>query len=389
MPGKICIFAFGRERPTEPTWTTAASGRDAESVPAVGGPHGGADDTEKTNGWTRRPELPKTTHEDASRCSGPSASDSLLSVKQAPKAHHLPEKFVPAAINGEYVDFSEVWSFLSVWRPTHRDEGTLRTLSGELIPIARPPHKRPVDSFDVWLQVWTEYEMDIVSARPERYLELATYREQIQLANRKFGWPSVYLFDIQTRVHAASRLNASTYCIQPCIQPSSTLPPFSYIQSNVPVASPSIISCGIVPFSRTRSQKRRRTVHRSPRPPAHRRSTHGNCRSGSPPLARKAATFINESGVTSERLQASPRVQSLSGGPPPGRLPTFYRKSSHRLTWRPGANLCEHTRALILWLIYCMTLNLDYALAINPQPALFVHRKIIYLRDWTWTWFEQ
>ena len=59
-------------------------------------------------------KAPKTTHEDASRCSGPGASDSLLPVKQVPKAHHLPEKFVPAAINGEYVDFSEVLSSLSV-----------------------------------------------------------------------------------------------------------------------------------------------------------------------------------------------------------------------------------------------------------------------------------
>lgn len=93
-------------------------------------------------------------------------------------------------------DFSEVLSSLSVLRPNHSDEGMLRTLSGDLIPIARPPRKRLVDSFDVWLQVWTKYEMEIVSARPERYLELASYREQIQFANRNFRWPSVYLFDV-------------------------------------------------------------------------------------------------------------------------------------------------------------------------------------------------
>lgn len=161
--------------------------------------------TEQTTMKKRMDEIsagnpPKTTREDTSRCSGP--------VKQAPKAHHLPEKFVTSAINGEYVDFSEVLSSLSVLRPSHNDEGMLRTLSGDLIPIARPPRKRLVDSFDVWLQVWTKYEMEIVSTQPERYLELAAYREQIQLANRKFRWPSVYLFDVQTRVHAASRKDA-------------------------------------------------------------------------------------------------------------------------------------------------------------------------------------
>ena len=50
--------------------------------------------------------------------------------------------------------------------------------------------------------------MEIVSARPERYLELAAYREQIQIANRTLRWPSMYLFDIQTRIHAASRKDA-------------------------------------------------------------------------------------------------------------------------------------------------------------------------------------
>ena len=31
------------------------------------------------------------------------------------------------------------------------------------------------------------------------------YREQIQLANRKFCWPCVYMFDVQTRTRVASR----------------------------------------------------------------------------------------------------------------------------------------------------------------------------------------
>ena len=66
-------------------------------------------------------------------------------------------------------------------------------------------HKRLVESFDIWLQVGTKYEMEVVSSRPERYLELAAYREQIQLANRNFRWPSVYMFDGQTRIKVASR----------------------------------------------------------------------------------------------------------------------------------------------------------------------------------------
>ena len=52
------------------------------------------------------------------------------------------------------VGFFRVLSSLSVLRPSHR-EGMLCTLSGNLIPIARPPCKHPVDSFNFWWQVWT------------------------------------------------------------------------------------------------------------------------------------------------------------------------------------------------------------------------------------------
>ena len=137
--------------------------------------------------------------------SHPSGPDNLPSVSGASKPHHLPEKFAPAAVNGEYVDFSDVLSALSVLRSSPSDEGMLRSISGDLIAISRPQRKRLVDSFDLWLQVWTKYEMEIVSAQTERYLELAAYREQIQLANRKFRWPFVYMFDVQTRTRAASR----------------------------------------------------------------------------------------------------------------------------------------------------------------------------------------
>ena len=130
------------------------------------------------------------------------------------------------------VGFFRVLSSLSVLRPSHR-EGMLCTLSGNLIPIARPPCKHPVDSFNFWWQVWTKYEMEIV------------------------------------------------------------------------------------PFSHKRNHKRRRAVHRSPRLTAHRQSTHGNCRSGSPPQARKTATSINESCVTSERPTSELTCAKLVGGTTP------------------------------------------------------------------------
>ena len=40
-----------------------------------------------------------------------------------------------------------------------------------------------------------------------RYPELASYRQQIQLANRRFRWPNVYLFDIQTSMAYATKFS--------------------------------------------------------------------------------------------------------------------------------------------------------------------------------------
>ena len=91
----------------------------------------------------------KTTREDTSHCSSPGASDSLLPVKQAAKALHLLDKFTAATINGEYMDFSEVLSSLSVLGSNYSNKVMLQMLSGDQIPIARPPRKNLVDSFDV------------------------------------------------------------------------------------------------------------------------------------------------------------------------------------------------------------------------------------------------
>ena len=115
--------------------------------------------------------------------SHPSGPDNLPSVSGASKLHHLPEKFAPAAVNGEYVDFSDVLSALSVLRSSPSDEGMLRSLSGDLIAISRPRRKRLVDSFDLWLQVWTENKFNSPTAN---FVGLVCTCSMYRLAHR---WP--------------------------------------------------------------------------------------------------------------------------------------------------------------------------------------------------------
>ena len=63
--------------------------------------------------------------------------DTSLPVHCAFKTNHFPEKFATAAVNGEYVDFSDVLSSLSILRSPQSDEGMLRSFLSDLTAIAR------------------------------------------------------------------------------------------------------------------------------------------------------------------------------------------------------------------------------------------------------------
>jgi len=197
--------------------------------------------TEQTTMKKRMDEIsagnaPKTTREDTSRCSGP--------VKQAPKAHHLPDKFVTSAINGEYVDFSEVLSSLSVLRPSHNDEGMLRTLSGDLIPIARLHASVSLTRLMSGCKCGPSTRWKLFLRSPSVTWNWQPTGNRSSLPTESFAGPPCTCLTYKrasTRPHARMLKLALTSWIQPCIPPSSTLPPFASIRSNVPVASPSTI----------------------------------------------------------------------------------------------------------------------------------------------------
>ena len=147
------------------------------------------------------------------------------------------------------------------------------------------------------------------------------------------------------------------------------LPLFAPIRSNAPVASPSITLCGIVPFSCKRNHRRRRAAHQSPLPTAHQEpATHGNSRSGSAPPARKAATFTNESGVTSETPASEPTCAKLVGGTTPRPIaqvlplikPPFNSQTWHAcLRMHPGANFVSD-----------LLHDIEFGVRIGYQPAI-------------------
>ena len=119
------------------------------------------------------------------------------------------EKIAQAAAKGEYIDFAGLLSTLSAFAPTSVAFASANVLptqgDNSVTCVIKSPRKRHIDSFDTWLHAWNVYEKLVMAAQPARYTELASYREQIQFANRKFRWSSVYLFDIHSRMARASK----------------------------------------------------------------------------------------------------------------------------------------------------------------------------------------
>ena len=161
--------------------------------------------------------------------------------------------------------------------------------------------------------------MEIVSARPERYLKLAAYREQIELTNRKFRWPRMHMFDVQTRTRAASRkdirLNVLDTTLYTTILDTSALHAHPKQCTRCKSFDHLVRDC---PFSRRRSLKRRQNP-RAPAPSSSERVhlTHGNSTSGSLLQDRRAATCTSENGAISATPVNEPTFAKLVGGTTP------------------------------------------------------------------------
>lgn len=127
-----------------------------------------------------------------------------------------------------------------------------------------------------------------------------------------------------------------------------------------------------------------RTIHRHPRPlapssPVALHPTPGKTRSGFQLQGRKDATFTNVNCVTSETpANAHAYAKLVRGNTPrpitralPGNRPGV-------ITRRYGVHVCGHTRTLISYLIYYMTLSMAYVLDINVLTVLLKYTTVSY-----------
>jgi len=92
-------------------------------------------------GQTKEQAVMKQRMDDISAGNGPKTIHETSPLPSR-SSDNVPEKFVVFAVSGEYVNFSDVLTSLSVLRSAHSDEGMLQSVSGKLIVITRPQRKR-------------------------------------------------------------------------------------------------------------------------------------------------------------------------------------------------------------------------------------------------------
>ena len=56
---------------------------------------------------------------------------------------------------------------------------------------------KQIDFLGTWLSVWALYEQVMVYAYPQKYSELAYYRNFIMQQYKKFIWSAVQMYDIR------------------------------------------------------------------------------------------------------------------------------------------------------------------------------------------------
>ena len=62
---------------------------------------------------------------------------------------------------------------------------------------------KQIDCLSIWVMAWALYEQVMVYTYPQRYSELAYYRNFIMQQDKKFIWSAVQMYDIRFHVMCA------------------------------------------------------------------------------------------------------------------------------------------------------------------------------------------
>ena len=112
---------------------------------------------------------------------------------------NLPLKLHQRIILGEFIDLSELLQADFEFKYASVDfNNAFELVHKEKTMLMWPRKKgRQIDCLSMWLSAWALYEQVMVYTYPQRYSELAYYRNFIMQQDKKFIWSAVQMYDIK------------------------------------------------------------------------------------------------------------------------------------------------------------------------------------------------
>ena len=111
----------------------------------------------------------------------------------------VPLKLQQRIIQGEFIDLSELLQadFQFKYASVEANDAFKLVHKGETVLMWPRKKGKPIDSLGTWLSAWVLYEQVMVYVYPQKYSELAYYRNFIMQQDKKSNWPAVQMYDIR------------------------------------------------------------------------------------------------------------------------------------------------------------------------------------------------
>ena len=115
---------------------------------------------------------------------------------------NVPLKLQQRIIQGEFIDLSELFQAVFQFKQASIDSNNAFELvhKDETMLMQTRKKCRQINCLSMWLFTWALHEQVMVYTYPQRYSELAYYRNFIMQQDEKFIWSAVQMYDI--RFHA-------------------------------------------------------------------------------------------------------------------------------------------------------------------------------------------
>ena len=112
---------------------------------------------------------------------------------------NVPLKPHQKIIQGEFIDLSELLqaNFQFKYASVEANNPFELVLKDETVLIQPRKKGKQIDSLGAWLSTWALYEQVMVYVYPQKYSELAYYRNFIMQQDKKFIWSAVQMYDIR------------------------------------------------------------------------------------------------------------------------------------------------------------------------------------------------